>query len=153
MNTIIALDISLSSTGVAIFSEDGKIVKLLTVETKGDMDTPMRLSKIAKKMKEILSFYKPKTVVIEQGFTRFNTSTQQLFRVHGVVNYIFCKVEQIYYYPASIRKIVFGKGNLKKEEVQKLILENYGDIKFSTLDESDAYCTGLAYFKEKGIIQ
>jgi Holliday junction resolvasome RuvABC endonuclease subunit len=76
MKNIIAIDISLSSSGVAIFSQDGKIKKLLTVETDSKSDTQIRLKKIADEMNEIKKEYKPSVVILEQGFSRFNISTQ-----------------------------------------------------------------------------
>lgn len=153
MGYIIALDLSLVSTGVAIFNEDGECVELNTIETSAKDDTQIRLKVIGDKILKIKKEYKIELVIIEQGFSRFNTATQMLFRVHGLINYLFSDVEQKYYHSTTIRKIVLGKGNAKKVEVQKYINEKYKNLNFKNYDESDAYAVGLAWFIEKGILQ
>ena len=153
MKYVIALDLSLSSTGVAIFREDGTCVKTETIETSTHDETPIRLKRIASKIKSIKKKYQASTIIIEQGFSRFNISTQQLFRVHGLINYLFCDTEQKYYHSTSVRKVVLGKGNAKKEEVRNFILEKYNQISFNSMDESDAFAAGLCFFIEKGILQ
>jgi len=50
MEYIIALDISLSSSGIAIFSQDGKLQKLITIETDAKSETQIRLKKIGKEL-------------------------------------------------------------------------------------------------------
>ena len=148
-NYIWALDLSLKSTGVAIFTNDGKCVYLTSIETKAEDTTQKRLSYIGEELIRLTKNYPANKILIEQGFTRFNKSTQQIFRVHGVVNYIFSDIEQIYYPSLTIRKIVMGKGNMKKEEIRKIVTQQYPKMKFNTLDESDAFIIGLAYFIER----
>jgi Holliday junction resolvasome RuvABC endonuclease subunit len=147
---VYALDLSLNSTGVCIFSNDGQFVKALTIDTHAEKETKLKLSIIGKKFKELIKLYPPLTVVIEQGFTLYNTSTQQIFKVHGLANYIFCEYEQIYYPATTVKKMVGGKGNIKKEELRDIINMECPEIKFNSLDESDAFAIGKTYFiKEK----
>ena len=65
---------------------------------------------------------------------------------------IFYDVEQTCYHATTIRKEVLGYGNAKKEDVQRFILDNYKDIHFKDMDQSDAFAAGLCYFKKKGVI-
>jgi len=153
MSYIIALDLSLVSTGVAIFNEDGKCVKLDTIETSAKDETKIRLKVIGEKIIKIKKEYKPILVLVEQGFSRYNVATQMLFRVHGLINYLFADTEQKYYHSTTIRKIIMGKGNAKKIEVQKYINDRYKNLNFKNYDESDSYAVGLAWFIEKGILQ
>lgn len=153
MEYIIALDLSLSNSGVAVFSQDGKIKKLLSIATDPSQETPIRLKNIGSKLLKLKKEYKPKVVVIEEGFTRYNISTQQLFKVHGLVNYLFAGTEQIRYYSGTVRKLVTGKGNIKKEEARDYILNKYKNIEFEDLDQSDAFLLGLCYFIDKKIIK
>jgi len=146
---ILALDLSLSSTGAVVFSENGKHKEIITIETSPNDETPIRLKIIANRLKKIKKQYDIKTVVIERGFTRFNTSTQQIFRCHGIANYIFAGIPQIYYSSKSIRKIVLGNGNAKKEEVRDFILKKYKKIKFKNMDETDAMSIGLCFFMDE----
>lgn len=153
MGYIIALDLSLVSTGVAIFNEDGKCVKLDTIETSAKDETKIRLKVIADRIIKIRKEYRIELVLCEQGFSRYNIATQMLFRVHGLINYLFSDVEQKYYHSTTIRKIIMGKGNAKKIEVQKYINDKYKNLNFKNYDESDSYAVGLAWFIEKGILQ
>lgn len=153
MEYVIALDLSLSSTGVAIFNQDGSIKKLVTIETDSKSETQIRLKKIGSELLKIKKEFPSKVVVVESGFTRYNISTQQLFKCHGVAQYIFSDIEQVYYYPMTIRKIVCGKGNVKKEFMRDFILEKYGNIKFRNFDESDAFSIGVCWFIDNGILK
>lgn len=148
---VYALDLSLNSSGVCIFTDDGYIVKLLTIDTHSKKETKLKLATIGKNLLRLIKKYPPKVVVIEQGFSLFNASTQAIFKTHGVVNYIFSKYEQIYYPATTVKKVISGKGNTSKEELKKILNEQYPDISFFTLDESDAFALGETYFIKKGI--
>lgn len=150
--TIVCLDLSLSNSGIAIFNDAGKCIELLSIDTKRDEGHPKKLKHIEKTMLQIKKKYKPDIVAIEQGFTRFNASTQAVYKVRGVVELVFYNIKQVFYPPATIRKEVLGKGNAKKEELQKFILDNYKDIEFKNLDESDAFGIGLCHFKKIGAL-
>lgn len=152
MSYVIALDLSLSNTGIAIFDDTGNCIKLLSIDTKKEKDHPKKLYLLSKVLKALKKEYKPKTVVIEQGFTRFNLSTQAIFKVMGVANLIFHDIEQILYHSTTVRKEVLGKGNAKKEDLQKFILNTYKNITFEDLDQSDAFGLGVCYFKKKGVL-
>lgn len=148
--SVIAFDLSMSNIGYSIFSDDGLFIRTGSIETNGKDSTPKRLQYIAKEMKK-LKKEKPKIIVIEKGFYRFAGSTQQIFRVHGVTNYIFADIEQIEIHATSVRKIVFGHGNMKKEQVEEYVKEKYPKFKYENLDEMDSFVLGLAYFKGKEI--
>lgn len=149
---IYGLDLSLNSTGVAIFTNDGKYITCMTIDTNNLKETKLKLKKIGKELTSISKKYEPSRIIIEQGFTLFNASTQAIFRVHGVVNYIFYKYEQIYMPASSIKKIVGGKGNMSKEEIKNIILDKYPETKFRNYDESDAFSICMAYFIKNGIL-
>jgi Holliday junction resolvasome RuvABC endonuclease subunit len=153
MEYILALDLSLSCIGCALFSQDGILQKLISIETDPKSETKIRLKKIADEFIKIKKEYKPKIVLIEQGFYRFNISTEQIFRVHGIANYIFYNAEQVYYHSTTIRKIVAGKGNIKKDELRNFIINKYGNIDFKNFDESDAVGVGLCFFIKEGILK
>lgn len=143
-----ALDLSLNSTGVCIFSIDGNFIKAETIDTHSLKKTQEKLKMIGDKFNYLIKEYEPQVIVIEKGFTRYNTSTQALFRVHGLANYIFCEYEQIYYASSSIKKAITGKGNSNKKEVRNAILKNNPSLVFKSDDESDAYALALVHFME-----
>ena len=152
MEYIVSLDLSLSNTGVAIFDYEGNCKKLLSIDTNKGDNHSLRLKRIEKALKKIKKEYKPNLVLIEETHPQFANSARIIAMVRGVAILVFYNVEQITYQPTMIRKEVLGKGNAKKEELQNFILENYKDIKFDDLDQSDAFGLGLCYFKKKGII-
>lgn len=147
---IYALDLSLNSTGVCLFTNDGKFVKALTIDTHSEKETKLKLSIIGAEFINLIKEYPPSIIVIEQGFSLFNASTQALFKVHGLINYLFAPYEQIYYPASTVKKVVGGKGNMTKEEIRDIIFNKYS-IEFKTLDESDAFAVGETYFIKKGI--
>jgi Holliday junction resolvasome RuvABC endonuclease subunit len=148
---VYALDLSLNSTGVCIFTNDGQFVEATTIDTHSEKETKLKLSIIGKEFIKLMKVYPPEIVIIEQGFTLFNNSTQQTFRCHGLANYLFCKYEQVYYPATTVKKTVGGKGNMSKEEVRDVVLQKYPGVKFMSLDESDAFSIGETYFIKKGI--
>jgi len=150
---VYALDLSQNSSGVCIFTNDGEFVKVFTIDTNSEKETKLKLKIIGNKFVETMKEYPPDIVVIEQGFTLYNPSTQAIFRTHGLVNYLFSEQEQIYYPASTVKKIVGGKGNMTKEEIHNAILKKYPKLKFKNYDESDAYSVGLTYFIKKGIIE
>ena len=152
MGNILAFDFSLSNSGVAVFNDKGQCNKLISIDTHKDAGHPKKLKTIEKAMKKLKRKYKPSMILIEQSFTRFNLSTQALYKVRGITDLIFYDVPQTCYQSTTVRKEVLGKGNAKKEELRDFILNNYKNIEFKDLDQSDAFGLGLCYFKKKGVI-
>lgn len=148
---IYALDLSQNSSGVCIFTNDGELVKMFTIDTNGEKETKLKLRIIGDEFVKTMKQYPPEIVVIEQGFTLYNPSTQAIFRVHGLVNYLFSEQEQVYYPASTVKKVVGGKGNMTKEEIYNVLKEKYPQIKFKNFDESDAFAVGETYFIKQGI--
>ena len=143
---IIALDLSLSNTGVCIFDENENPVEVFSVKTDSKLSHALRLKTIADAFLDIRSKHKIDKIIIEKGFSRFNVSTQVVFMVHGIAQYIFCDYEQIYIAPSTVKKIVSGKGNSDKKVLAGFVKEVYPSLVFKNEDESDAVAIGLAYF-------
>lgn len=148
----LALDLSLNSTGIAVFTtDDMRFVETSTIA----MDTKIKETKYKLKHigTELLKYklkYKPEFVVIEKGFMRFVKSTSQLMKVHGIVNYLFSDLEQYEIPSTKVKKELTGEGNSDKKKVANSVLLIYPDIKFSSEDESDACAVGICYGKQKG---
>lgn len=148
---VYALDLSLNSTGVCIFTNDGEVVKTFTIDTHSRKETKLKLEMIGNEFSHIVQKYPPSAVVIEQGFSLFNASTQAIFKVHGLIQYLFSAYEQIFYPSSTVKKVVGGRGNITKEELKEIILKKYPHLTFNNLDESDAYAVGETFFIKKGI--
>jgi Holliday junction resolvasome RuvABC endonuclease subunit len=151
-NYIYAFDPSLSCTGVSIFKENGSFELISSIATK-DKDTHgKRLKEIGISILEYRLLYPTKLIILERGFSRFHNATAALYKVHGLLNYLFWDCEQIYYPPKKIKQHIL-KGNATKKQIKEKILKTYKNIKFKNDDESDAFSVGLTYFIEKGIIK
>ena len=156
---IYGLDPSLKNSGIVIIDKDTKeIVYVGGIRTDNikdyknlpeEMRNPKKLRFIYEELIKLTEKYPPSVAVIERGFTRFNKSTQVVFRVHGIFNLVFSEVDNIYYPAKTIRETLY-KGNASKEEVAD-ILSKHLNIKFNSDDESDAMAVAYAYLVKNGL--
>jgi len=154
---LMAIDPSLSCTGVAIFDTSDsdvwppKLISTYTIETKTpkNMSRARKLSIIAKRFRELKDEYKPDVMVYESGFSRFVKSTQALYQVQGVMLLIFNEIETLSYAPSSVKKTICGKGNVKKDFVREAVEEIYPKEEFANNDETDAVAVGIHYLSQK----
>jgi Holliday junction resolvasome RuvABC endonuclease subunit len=139
-------------SGATIFDlESLKPIYIGSVPTNQKHTHGKRLLKIENFMQELREKYPPKVVVIERGFSRFNTSTQVVYRVHGVVNKFFHDVEQVYYPPKTVKESII-RGDATKKLVQQKIAAVYPDVAFANEDESDSYAVALTYLIKNSYI-
>src|SRR5690554_666901 len=102
-------------SGLAIFKEDGTPELVTSIPTKQKESHGKRLKTIADKIYELRKIYPTKTIVIERGFSRFNTSTQVIYRAHGLINFLFEDCEQIYYPPKKVKEAILNGNATKKQ--------------------------------------
>ena len=143
-----ALDISLRNTGGAIFDDNGNYIFGFSVPTEGD-EIKDRLRALGDTLLSYLKEYPCKLLIMENGFMRFHRATQILYRCFGVVNYLFSNVEQIYYAPTTIKKVIAGSGKATKEDVASALFMKYPDAGFTDEDQSDACAVGVTYFEKE----
>lgn len=150
-----ALDISMSCTGITIFQNDAKPIYIGSIKTDGKDSHQKRLKVFGNKIIELLNLYEPEIVVFERGFYRFSNSTEVIFRVFGVAQYLLSDYEQEFYPPTTIKKLVGGIGSMKKDELAKIILNKYCDKNVMFLDnnQSDSYAIGICYFIKNGVLK
>ena len=151
MNNVFAFDLSISCVGVSIFGNDGHPKWVGHVETKSEKLHQRKLKIIADYMLWLKNEYPPDLTIVEGGFSRFNASTQAIYKVHGIFQYIYYDISQVYYPPSTIKKIVGFRGNMKKDDLRKII-EQRCDVSFANNDESDSYAVGLTWFISQGLI-
>jgi Holliday junction resolvasome RuvABC endonuclease subunit len=148
---IYGFDLSMDCTGVSIFDTKGNPIFVTSIQTNKKHSHGFRLKQIADVLLELKEKYPTNIISIERGFARFNTSTQVIYRVHGLANYLFYDCEQIYYPPKKVKEAIY-KGDATKKQIQDKILTLFPSIKFQNEDESDSFAVGLTYFiKEKNI--
>lgn len=148
---IFAFDLAMSVTGITIFDNDANVVLIASVDTKSEKSHQMKLNKIAKFLLDLKEKYPPERIIIERGFYRYAASTEAIYKVCGLVQYLFWEIPQIFYPPMTVKKVVGGKGNMKKEELREVIEKEY-KVSFENNDQSDSFAVGICYFKSKGII-
>lgn len=153
------LDLSLANTGITIYCIDKQdfvyIGSINTDKIKKKKDlyhNALKLKHIYNELMDLKEKYPPKVVIIERGFSRFNTATQVIYRVHGLVNFIFNDVNQIYYPPKSVKEAIL-KGDVTKKELQEAINTKYNGISFENEDESDSFAVCLTYLIKEEIIE
>jgi Holliday junction resolvasome RuvABC endonuclease subunit len=152
MTYIYGLDLSLSNSGVAIFSDDARLIHLMSIDTKMVKEHQEKLKIIADAMLELKEKYPPRIAIFEKGFFRYIASTEAIFKVVGLVQYIFSDYEQVFYSPMTVKKWVAGKGNVKKDEVYRVVSKIYPEIMAEDFDQSDAISVGLCYFYMNNLI-
>lgn len=131
------LDLSLVSTGITIFQNNNHILTT-TIKTDAAESSGKRLHEIYQKLNNFKIFYNPDKVYIENGFCRFNASTQALYEVRGITELVFWDVDLEFIAPATIKKFITGSGRSSKEELQARLKSEYGKV-FNNFDESDSY--------------
>lgn len=167
---ILGLDISTSCIGYALFSNDGKLMKIGHVKMNSKQSLFQRLLLFEEHMKEI-STLKVEHISIEEPLKKFTgkfSSAQTiavLNQFNGMVSAIchkIWKIEPAYYNVSTARKtafpnVKFGRKSSESkvqvwEEVSKLEPQlnwKYGPKSRKLVDENydmcDAYCVGLCH--------
>jgi len=167
-NVTLALDLSLSSPGFAVIAVtdegDPILLEKSHVKTNANQSHGYRLHQIAVELERLMLNYKPEHIVRERGFSRFPTTTQALFKVVGVSDFLAqitgtrekftTNIYEIA--PTTVKKAVTGNGRASKKDVEKEVakwLQIDRTNFFETDDESDAAAVGLAYLVENGITE
>ncbi len=93
-------------------------------------------------------------LVRERGFSRFKTDTQTLFKVVGVTDLAAWKAKGATFNeipPATVKKLVAGKGTATKAEVAEALPQYVGDFTYESDNGSDAVAVGVAWVLQNGI--
>lgn len=169
----LAKDLSLNGPGFSVIAIiDGEPIVLESSYLKPKGTHGEKLTAIYDEMDRLFKEYKPKHVVREKGFSRFANTTQTLFKVVGVSDYLShkngcSKVDEIP--TTTVKKSVTGDGNASKEEVASAVFNAFQitntDDYYKTVksgkdkgkkklidDMTDSLAVGLAFYKKKGLI-
>lgn len=143
-----------------------KVIELAHVDNKrgkgvSKLTTATKLHRTGEKLRELHDKYGNFDVVVrEKGFSRYSNTTQLLFRVVGMIDFLvydLLGVDTIEEYPpTSIKTIIAGYSKADKVEVEegvrKLLHESQKDIEFYSDDESDAVAVALTYCIKTGLL-
>ena len=150
---IMGVDLSLSNTGIALFSLKGKPLQILSISTSSKQERGERLREIGEAILDLKNNYNLVEVAVEQGFYRYASSTQSLYQSQGVLLYLLYDIPCYFYAPSTIKKVVTGKGNASKIKVQEVVSEIFPDLVFDDNDQSDAVAVCLAHMIKKGTVR
>jgi Holliday junction resolvasome RuvABC endonuclease subunit len=153
LSYLYGLDLSMENTGVTIFNLESKQpIHISSIPTNKKHTHGKRLYIIGQELIKLKDKYPPSIIAIERGFSRFNTSTQVIYRVHGLVNYLFHDIEQVYYPPKKVKEAII-RGDAAKKLVRQVIENKYPDVKFDDEDQSDSFAIGICYLIENKLIE
>lgn len=154
----LGLDLSLSCAGYAVVKVVGEKIRIIEVghiKTNPRKKHGERLVTIYDKIDELVEKHGEFTEVArEKGFSRYAATTQALFKVVGVVDYLMSKhgINTIYEYPpTTVKKCLTGYGYADKKEVEAAVLEtlNSKTLTFATDDESDALAVIITHLRNQ----
>jgi Holliday junction resolvasome RuvABC endonuclease subunit len=135
----------MEQSGVTIFDlESLKPIHIDSFKTNDKHTHGKRLLHIWNECKKLKQQYPPMEISIERGFSRFNTSTQVIYRTHGIINLLFHDVKQTYYPPKTVKEAII-RGDATKKFVQQMIQVAYPEVEFKNEDESDSFAVGLTW--------
>lgn len=155
---VLGLDLSMNRPGFAVVEwKDGEVLLLEKSHIKQNTKKThaYRLNATAREIQRYLENYKVDIIVRERGFSRHNKTTQALFKVVGVSDYIASLYEKevVEYSPSEVRKLLFEKGNVGKSTVQDVLARYIGECDYETDDESDATAVAVAYLVKSGLLK
>ncbi|MDI7818078.1 crossover junction endodeoxyribonuclease RuvC [Clostridioides difficile] len=158
---VLALDVSMSSTGWTVINRNKKVLEYGKITTKKDKfkSEDERMCYICNTIQELIITYNIQIVLVEDQFTSRNSKTiLSLRKLLGAImrTVKLNNIEIEYMYPVSIRKYLMNNGKAKKEEVATYIRENIVDIgeyidktcKAKSSDIYDAIALGIAYLNK-----
>jgi Holliday junction resolvasome RuvABC endonuclease subunit len=152
-NYLYGFDLSMDQSGIVIFDLDTLLpIHIDSFKTKEKETHGRRLLHIWEESKKLKEKYPPKEVAIERGFSRFNVSTQVIYRTHGIINLLFCATKQTYYPPKTVKEAIV-RGDATKKRVREVIEKKYPDVVFNNEDESDAFAVALTWLIKNGKIE
>jgi crossover junction endodeoxyribonuclease RuvC len=152
---IIGLDLSLTSTGVSIYSISDDTIVTESIKTSNKNSYMQRYRIILDRITEIDHFIVPAAIYFIEGYSfgsfGKSSSMSNLIELGGIIKYDLTNRERFYIDvpPTVLKKFVTGKGNAKKEDIKLALYKKYHK-EFKNSDEADAYALtmfGLKYLE------
>lgn len=159
---VLSMDLSLSSPAFAVLEYDNNgTVKLIhkshvNNKKRSKATHGERLSYIYDELNRIMEKYPIKETVREKGFSRYAQTTQTLFKVVGISDFITHRMAGLTVSeipPTTIKKVLAGHGFSSKDAVAEALYAYIGKQDYANDDESDAVAVGIVYLMQKGIVK
>lgn len=152
---ILCLDVSLNSTGYAIFDHDNNLINYGTINTQYiKLRNPEVYSEkvlhIFNQLRDLQKQYDIDLLLIERSFVQFNKATKAIQRVFGIIDLLFNKTEMILISPISTKTLLCGhRKDINKQDVINEINFNYNlNLKLKDNDIADAIALAFYYFNK-----
>jgi crossover junction endodeoxyribonuclease RuvC len=126
--SILAIDASLTSSGIAITTFSKEIIFLYTIKTSSENHIEQRILFVYKTLLKIIEEHNIRLLLVENNYTG---GSKEVNWVIGII-YLLAAEKKIpikSYAPASIKKAVTGNGRANKKEIKLAIQKIYGDLK------------------------
>ena len=152
---IMAVDESIGSTGVAIFSGD-KLIATKRIQTTSDMSLNDRMNIIESELRKLVKKHKVTVFLAEDVYVNKSIMSYRynLF-IQGIIFALSKNIkDSIYmlYHPTHWRKIlgmdVKGKKRPELKQMDIAYVKDHAGVITDSDDIADAICIGLAYIKE-----
>lgn len=154
----LALDASSTCTGWSFF-EDGQYIKSGFIDLKKDKNSEHRLYEMAKEITDLISYFKPHKIILEDTYSSPNVQTlKTLANLAGAIKF-YCylhKIEVEMIMPSAWRKYLKiqekgAKRNELKNKALNLVNEQLGLLLEE--DQAEAVCINLAVSVRDGLFK
>lgn len=161
---VLALDLSLNGTGLAVIELVGDKVKIIEgclIDNNKVKGTGKKLDNIYNRIDKMFKEHSVDYVVREKGFSRFAATTQKLFKVMGIADLVSVRNgvtgELPELAPTTVKKALTGSGKGDKLQVMAAVrgylVPEQTEYKFPSDDVSDAVAVGIAFLFEKKLLE
>ncbi len=141
IETVAALDLSLSASGVIVMDREGQTLLRETIATSTKETERQRLVYIGDKVVSLIQPFAPLSLMMEGPAHNARFGVHLAGRVRGAVDYAMEKAGMptpLEVAPATLKKFATGRGGGEKSDVKMWVLSTWG-IKFSDNNQADAY--------------
>lgn len=154
----LALDASSTCTGWSVF-EDGKYIASGFINLKKDKNSEHRLYEMAKEITDLISYFKPHKIILEDTYSSPNISTlKTLANLAGAIKF-YCYLHEIpveMIMPSAWRKYLKiqekgAKRNELKNKALNLVNEQLGLLLEE--DQAESVCINLAVAVRDGLFK
>jgi crossover junction endodeoxyribonuclease RuvC len=138
---VVGIDLSLTSTGVAVATQDGAVTDRITSKPVKDATLQDRATRLTNLRREIVAHCGAADLVIIEGPSYGSTTGHQHDRAGlwwMVVSFLSMTHNVVEVAPKTRMRYATGKGNASKDDVLSAVIRRYHTVDVNGNDEADA---------------